>query len=174
MKKKILFIIFFLLIQFLSVNSSSYSSNVAYIDFEYLMKNSNAGKEIKIRIDKVKEIKKKELNLLKEDLIKKEQDLINKKNILSQENFNIELENLKVEINKFNKKEQETNEFIRNEFEKLNQKLISLIEPILVDYTKKNNIQMLFSKKNLVIADNNLDITNVFINIINTEVKFDE
>ena len=107
-------------------------------------------------------------------MIKKENDLSGKKNILSEENFNKELENLKNEISQFNKKEKEFNNFIRKEYEKLNQKLISLIEPILVDYTKKNNIQMLFLKKNLVIADNNLDITEIFMTIINNEVKFDE
>ena len=167
-------LIIIILIQNLFLISYAQSSNFAYIDFEYLIKNSNAGSIIQIKIDKLKQKKKNELNLLRKNLIKKEQDLIGKKNILSEDNFNKELGILKEEINKFNKKEKEFNNFIIKEYDKLNQKLISLVEPILVDYTKKNNIQMLFLKKNLVIADNSLDITDIFMNIINNEVKFDE
>lgn len=174
MNNKFNLIIIIIIIKNFFLFTYAHSSNFAYIDFEFLIKNSDAGSLIKKKIDKLKEEKKNELNELRTNLIKKENDLSGKKNILSEENFNKELENLKNEISQFNKKEKEFNNFIRNEYEKLNQKLISLIEPILVDYTKKNNIQMLFSKKNLVIADNSLDITEIFMTIINNEVKFDE
>lgn len=175
MYKKIYFLSFLIFINFLSQYGNVYAeSNLAYIDFQYLIKNSKAGIQIEKQINRFKENKKKEIEELKTNLIKKEQELVNKQNILSEENFNKELQNLKKEVNEFNKKEKETNELIRKEYEKLNQKLITLIEPILVDYTKKNNIQMLFLKKNLVIADNNLDITDIFMTIINNEVKLDE
>ncbi len=174
MKKKFNLIIIIILIKNFFIITHSHSSNFAYIDFEFLIKNSDAGSSIQKKIDQIKEEKKNELNEIRTNLIKKENDLAGKKNILSEENFNKELENLKNEITQFNKKEKEFNNFIRKEYEKLNKKLISLIEPILVDYTKKNNIQMLFSKKNLVIADNSLDITEIFMKIINNEVKFDE
>ena len=174
MNKKFNLIIIIIIIKNFFIINYAHSSNFAYIDFEFLIKNSDAGLLIQKKIDKLKDEKKNELKDLRTNLIKKENDLSGKKNILSEENFNKELENLKNEISQFNKKEKEFNNFIRKEYEKLNQKLISLIEPILVDYTKKNNIQMLFLKKNLVIADNNLDITEIFMTIINNEVKFDE
>ncbi len=174
MNKKFNLIIIIIIIKNFFILTYAHSSNFAYIDFEFLIKNSDAGLLIQKKIDKLKKDKKNELKDLRTNLIKKENDLSAKKNILSEENFNKELENLKNEISQFNKKEKEFNNFIRKEYEKLNQKLISLIEPILVDYTKKNNIQMLFLKKNLVIADNNLDITEIFMTIINNEVKFDE
>ena len=169
------YLIFILITYFLFQNTYAYpENNFAYIDFQYLIKNSKPGLQIEKKFIKFKDTKKSEIDELKSNLIKKEKELINKKNILSEENFNKELESLKKDIREYNKKEKEFNELIKKEYEKLNQKLISLIEPILVDYTKKNNIQMLFLKKNLVIANNNLDITDIFMNIINNEVKFDE
>ena len=49
--------------------------------------------------------------------------------------------------------------------------LLSKINPILADYSKKNSIDIIFQKKNIVIGKKNLDITEDIINLLNSKVK---
>ena len=50
-------------------------------------------------------------------------------------------------------------------------KLLNELNPILADYSKKNNISIIMRKKDLVIARSDLDITIEIIDLVNTKVK---
>ena len=150
------------------------SISIAYIDFEFLVKKSLPGLEIKKKIDDISTQKKNELNLIKKKLVDEENDLIKQKNILNEEKFNAKLLVLKKKISEFKKKELEHNNFIKSEYNKLNQSLLSKIEPILIAYTDENNIKMLLLKKNLIVADKNLDITSIMLELVNNKVKLND
>ena len=96
------------------------SISIAYIDFEFLVKKSLPGLEIKKKIDDISTQKKNELNLIKKKLVDEENDLIKQKNILNEEKFNAKLQVLKKKISEFKKKELEHNSFIKSEYNKLN------------------------------------------------------
>ena len=49
--------------------------------------------------------------------------------------------------------------------------LLKLINPILVKFSNDKEISIILQKKNLVVAKNELDITDEIIEIINIEIK---
>ena len=96
--KKIFFIFIFFFFNVTLVNSSE---PIAYIDMDFIIKNSEIGKKtldsINILNDKnINELKKKE-KILK-DL---ENEIVNKKNLISKENFDNEVLLFKEKANKF-------------------------------------------------------------------------
>ena len=50
-------------------------------------------------------------------------------------------------------------------------KLLKLINPILIKFSNDEKISIILQKKNLVVAKTELDITEEIIKIINLEVK---
>ena len=49
--------------------------------------------------------------------------------------------------------------------------LLKEINPILADFSKKNDISLIMRKKDIVIAKTSLDITNKIIQLVNSKVK---
>ena len=50
-------------------------------------------------------------------------------------------------------------------------KLLQLINPILIKFSDDNSISLILQKKDLVVGKNELDITDKIIKIINNEVE---
>ena len=85
-------------ISFTQISQSAELSNIAFIDIDYLIKNSEIGKKtLKILEDKnsenIKILKEKEKTLKNQ-----ENDLQSKKNIISTDEFNNEVKILKIKI----------------------------------------------------------------------------
>ena len=49
--------------------------------------------------------------------------------------------------------------------------LLKELNPILADFSKKNNISIILRKKDLIIARSDLEITNQIIELVNSKVK---
>ena len=49
--------------------------------------------------------------------------------------------------------------------------LLKNLNPIIKDYMKEKNIRMVIDKKNLLLADENLDITKDIVNVLNKKLK---
>ena len=101
----------------------------------------------------------------------KETKLIAQKNLLSEKEFQSNIDKLKIEINEYKKKR---NSFI-NDFNKLKNKntnkLLTMVNSILIKYSDENSISMIFPKKNMIIGKSELDVTDEIIKIVNTEIK---
>ena len=54
---------------------------------------------------------------------------------------------------------------------KARNQLLKNLNPIISDYMKKNNIRMVLDKKSLLLADENLDITNDILKLLNNKLK---
>tara|TARA_Y100001954_G_C15454220_1_gene427717 strand:- start:122 stop:634 length:513 start_codon:yes stop_codon:yes gene_type:complete len=164
-------IIFFSLFIFLSNISVSYTANIIYVDIDYILNNSKPGKSL---LKNLKDVNDKNMTLLtkKEKKIKtKENELNKKKNIISKEDFNKELTLLRNEINEFRS---EKSKMAKN-FNENKQKQLKLffekINPILEEYMKKNNINMIVEKKNVFLGDPKFNLTKEIIKIIDQKVK---
>ena len=163
------FIINFFLIFFL-INPLQ-ANNIAFVNIDILMNTSIAGLD---KDKKIKILQKQKNAMLKESekkLKDKETDLVSKKNILSESDFQLEVKKLKTEINNFNILK---NNEIKN-FEKIkaqyNFTLLNAIKPILSDYTKLNNISLLFQKKNIILGSKEINITDDILKIMNDKIK---
>jgi Skp family chaperone for outer membrane proteins len=160
----ILFFIFFL--------TKSYSSeNIIFIDFDKIMNQSNIGQKINSQIKDFNKKKTDELKKLKSNLKKKEETLIKQKNIISSEDFNQRYANLKKEIDEYNILNQEVIESQKNNLINEKKKLIILLQPILADYMKKNDIKYIMNKQNILIGREDLNKTLEIIDIVNKKIN---
>jgi outer membrane protein len=165
--KKILIIFFFYLFQF---NFVSANINVVFIDMDLVISTSKVGSSIMKQLSDVNTKNsnkfKKEAQILKE----KETKLISQKNILAEVDFQSNVNNLKSEIKNYN----DNRNKINNDFKKLKidstNRLLKLINPILIKYSNEKSISLILQKKNLLIGKAELDITNEIIKIINNDI----
>ena len=165
------FRLLFLIVFFISINSASNANNIAYVNLDKILQNSNLGKKILIRIDKKKEVEQKKINEKENNIKSLEEEIKNKQNIISKDEFNKELSKLRLSINNL----QSYKKQVYNNFEKSKNDEITVffdqINPLIQDYLKTNSIDILFNNKNIVIGKDNLDITDKLINVINESIK---
>ena len=164
-----LFSIFLLF--FLFSNTSFSNEPVAYIDIDFILKNSDIGKKSLEKINtqnniNIQDLKKKE-KLLK-DL---EIEIASKKNIISKEAFDKEVIIFRKNIDQFKIEQQQIikdfNDYKKKEIDKVFQK----ISPIINSYMEKNSVKILFDAKNIFMARNDLNFTNDILEAINKEAK---
>ena len=165
---KFFFIFIFFFLNVTQVNSSE---PIAYIDMDFIIKNSEIGKKTLNSINNlneknINELKKKE-NILK-DL---ENGIISKKNIISKEDFDKEVLLLKEKANKFKEDQSKMVEDFNNYKKKEVDGILSKISPIIYAYMEKNSVKILLDSKNILIGRSNLNLTNEVIKEINEKIK---
>ena len=166
MKKYLFFLIFF----FLSNNSYS-SSNIVYINMDFLLNNSEVGKSINQQIKILNDDNNEFFKATEKKLREEEEKIIKQKNILNQGDFEKKINELKKKINLYNnKKNIKMNEINKIKVENT-KKIYNFIKPLITEYSQKNNILMIIEKKNIVIGKKSLDITNDIIQLLNAKVK---
>ena len=165
---KIFFILFFLVI---NINYVKAQEKVSYIDIDYILNSSVAGKLLLNKLKEDEDLKINSFKLKDEDFKKKENKLLAKKNLISKEEINKELKSLQTEFNEYR------NDKIK-QFDELKAKrnrnilnFLNLLNPIIEKYMSDNSIYMLIDKKNVFIANKDYDITNNLIELINNQIK---
>ena len=166
MKYLILVILFFF-----NVTTFAYGNNVVYIDMSYILSNSIKGKSI---LDELESKNKKNIKELesKEKILKDlEKNISNQRNILSKEEFEKKVNELKGKVIIFRKDKdklvQEFNDLKNNAI----QNFMKNVEPLVSDYMKKNSINIVLAKKDVIIGKKNLDITNEILEIVDKNIK---
>ena len=161
----------FLFIFLFFINPVVSEQKIAFINMDKVMSKSKSGISI---LKQLTDLKNKNTKFLKKEEKKfkeKETKLISQKNILSEADFKKKIVELRSEIKNYN---QNRNKII-NEFNELKidntNNFLKLINPILIKFSNEKGISIILQKKNLVVAKNELDITEEIINIINTEIK---
>ena len=159
---KILFL-FFILIN----SSSAFANNLAIIDLDYLIENSNLGKLMLENLNKVDKQNATELEKKKENLVRLESEIKNKKNIVSKDVLDKEIKDLRKKINDFN----EEKDLLVNKFKELKNNELTIffnkISPIINDYMKENSLDVLIDKKKIFMTSSNADITKIILDKIN-------
>jgi Skp family chaperone for outer membrane proteins len=165
---------FFLLLSFiliLSTNVLEAEEKVSYIDIDYIISNTSAGKSLLTTLKNEEQLIIEKFNLSDEDFKNKEKQILAKKNLLSKEELTKELKSLNIKYEKYriNKIKQ-----IDDLKAKRNRNIVNflyLTNPIIEKYMKENSIYMLIDKKNVFIASKDYDITNNLIELIDNEIK---
>tara|TARA_B110000483_G_C17882093_1_gene422085 strand:+ start:35 stop:556 length:522 start_codon:yes stop_codon:yes gene_type:complete len=168
MKNFIILSIFIFIIFFNKVNAEQ---KIVFLNMDQIVTNSIAGSSILKQLKKLNDKNLFSLNQEEKNIKEKEAKLISQKNIISESEFIDKVELLKKEINEHN---QNRNKVISN-FNKLKientNKLLKLINPILVKYSNDNEISFILQKKNLIIGKTEFDITDDILKIINNDIK---
>ena len=146
-------------------------NNIYFVDIDYLMNNSLAGKSIIIKLDEKTKFNKKKFEESEKNLQNEETRIISKKNILSEEEYIKEVQLFKKKVEDYKLSRNKT----INQISKIkNDAQITLIEsltPILTDYANKNSISYIIPKQNIIIGKKELDITNSILKILNSKIK---
>jgi outer membrane protein len=162
----------FVIIIFLFCNNLSYAENlIVYIDMEKILNESKSGMSINKQLEKIHKMNIKEFKKIEDELKKKEESIIAQKNILSKEDYTKKIKILRDNANSYRKNRQEKINLLTKKRMESSSKLLSIINPILSDYSKVNNISIILQKKNVVLAKTDLNITNKIINILNSKIE---
>ena len=162
---------FFISIFFLNISQAYSSEPIAYIDMDFIIKNSEIGKKT---LNSINNLNEKNLNELKnnEKILKDlEKDIISKKNIISKEEFDKEVLFFKEKANKFKEDQSKMVEDFNNYKKKEFDGIISKISPIINAYMEKKSVKILLDSKNILIGRSNLNLTNEVIKEINEKIK---
>ncbi len=165
--KKIIFLFLTLLI-----NNIAYgNNNIVYLDIQFIIDNSNLGKNYKeILLDKQNKIKsdlKTETAIIKS----KEKEINNQKNILKKDELNNKIKELNELVKNYQLKRNKLNEEISKDKKNYSNKILQTLNPILTNYVEENNISLVVEKKNILVGVKTLDITNQILLIFNEEIK---
>ena len=163
MIRKIFFFIFLISFSF----SVQASSNIAFIDINFIIEKSNSGIQITEILKKKRDKETKKLEAKKNQIKKKEEEFKNKNNILSEEERKKRVESIKLEIEDYKKlKNKLEKEFNAKKTEYINI-LLKEINNIMINYIEKNSIDIVLKKENLVTGKKELDITKNVLDELN-------
>ena len=167
MKKLYFLSIFFILI---ICNKVIAEQKLVFVDIDKVVTISKAGTSVLKQLNTINDKNLLLLNKKEKNFKEREVKLISQKNLISETEFQSKVQDLKKEINEYSK--------IRNklisDFNKLKanntNKLLKLINPILIKYSTDNNISLILQKKDLIIGKTELDKTDEVIKIINSVI----
>ena len=164
---------FFVIILITIYTTTAKSENllVVYIDMDKVMNETIAGKSIVEQLEKIHNTNIAEFKKIEDKLKNEETAILSKKNILSNEEYIKEVNSLKKKINDYKEKRKKIIDSVAKRKSEATINLLKELNPILADYSKKNNISIIMCKKDLVIAKSNLDITIEIIDLVNSKVK---
>tara|TARA_B100001059_G_scaffold89250_1_gene87808 strand:+ start:40 stop:567 length:528 start_codon:yes stop_codon:yes gene_type:complete len=166
--KKFFFILIFISI---SVNFLKAEDKVSYIDIDYILTNTLAGKEILNLLKKEEESKINEFKSNENDLKNEENKILAKRNLISKEEINKELKLLKDKFQKYNQVKLKEIDLLKKKRNRNIINFINQINPIIEKYMTDNSIYMLIDKKNVFIASKDYDITKNLIELIDNQIK---
>ena len=164
-------LIYILIIFFSTISISKSSENIAYLDLDNIVKNTKAGKSIinKLKVSKDSALKKFEKK--EKELKKAEEDINKQKNVLSKEELRNKVSDFRKDISSFRtEREKLINDFNIKKIQEF-EKFFKKITPIIGEYVKKKNIDIVLDKKNIFLANKNNDITNEIIKLIDEKIK---
>ena len=161
---------FTLSIFILSFNGSIADEKISYVDIDYILSNSFAGKSL------LENLKKEEKLIIDEFLIRdnefkeKEKRILAKKNLITEKEINKEFKSLQIEFENYRKNKIKEIDKLKSKRKRNILNFINLINPIIEKYMLDNSIEILLDKKNVFIASKKYDITNELIQVINNKV----
>ena len=156
---------------FLLIGNSNASENIRFININYIVNNSDVGKTLNKIIDNKSKKITAELNDLGKKIENKKTKIISQKNILKKEEYADLVKTYDDEVKKYNnikkKKNEDFNKFRINS----QKKIIEVLNPIITAFLKKESVQILLQKEQIIFGDNELDITEEILKILNEKHK---
>tara|TARA_B100001057_G_scaffold332506_1_gene332921 strand:- start:1197 stop:1715 length:519 start_codon:yes stop_codon:yes gene_type:complete len=165
------------LIFFFSLIGTSFSNeNIRFININFIINNSDAGKNLNQILDNRNNKISDELNVIGKKLEEKKNKIVSQKNILKKEEFDSLVKNYDKELKDFNNLRKSRTEQFNTFRVNSKKKIIDLLNPLITNYLKNESIQILLQKDKIIFGDDKLDITKDILSIFNKEhikVKFE-
>ena len=166
--KKIFFLTVIIL---LSINNLKAEDKIAYLDIDFILTNTIAGKLLLENLKKQEDIKINKFKIDDEKFRNNEKKILAKKNLVSVEEIKKEMNELQIEYQKYNNDKKKEIDSLKKKRNTNIINFINLINPIIEKYMTDNSIYILMDKKNIFIAKNDYDITQKLIKLIDNQIK---
>ena len=165
--RSLLLLIFFI---FFSKISLSHEKTIVYIDLNKIMNNSIAGKSITSQLENNHKKNILKFKNIEEELKKEEAEIISQKNVITKKEFEKKIIDLRDKANKFRKERNDNINNLNNQRLEATSKMITLVRPILSEFSDNNSISLIIDKKNIIIGKTLLDITDDILKIIDEKI----
>ena len=142
-----------------------------YLDFKYILNQSDAGKKaqtfLKNKLDDgAKSLKKKEKAIQEEEI-----KIIKQKKVISAEEYKKKVTDLRNKVQSLQKERNLLLSEVSKKRSKAKTELLKTLNPIIKEYMKEKNIRMVLDKKSMLLADESLDITQDIVKMLNSKLK---
>ena len=163
-----LFVFFFLFV----FSKSLYADiNVVYLDIDFILQNSKAGKYL---VNEIENRHKQNLDTFEKtesELKEKEKKILSQKNILKKEELQMKIKDLRSEVEEYKNKRAELVDSLNDVRINSSNKLLEQINPILLEYSKVNSISIILQKKNIIMGKSELDITQNILKLLDNKIE---
>jgi len=165
------FVKFFVItFMFFVYTNASAEQKIAYMDVNFILNNSKAGKEAQDFLKKSLNNSQKKFINEEKALKKEEDDLLAKKEVLQTEEYKTKINDLRKKVMEYQSNRRETLEKITKQRSESKEKLLKKLDPILNTYIEENNISLVLDKKIVLGAQTDLNITETIINKLNKDL----
>ena len=142
-----------------------------YLDFKFVLNESEAGKKAQAQLKKKLDNGVKDLSKQEKTIQEEEKKIIQQKKILSPEEYKKEVTDLRKKVSDLQKKRSKLLNTVANQRSKARSELLKNLNPVVKEYMVEKNIRMVLDKKGIILADEKLDITNDIITKLNAKIK---
>ena len=97
--------------------------------------------------------------------------MIQQKKVISQEEYVKKVKALRKKVSSLQKERNSLLEKISKDRAKARNELLKNLNPIIKDYMQEKKIRLIVDKKNIISADEKLDITKDIMNALNAKLK---
>ena len=163
--KYLLLIIFFSSFSFLNAETPY------FLDFKSILNQSEAGKKAQSFLNTKLESGIKSINEKQKKIQDEEKKVIQQKKIISAEDYKKKVAELRQKVSNLQKERSKILEDVAKQRAKARRELLKNLNPIMKEYMKEKNIKMVIDKKDVLLADENLDITKDIMSLLNKKLK---
>ena len=160
----------FLLILFFS-NNHVFADMPHYLDFKHILNNSVAGKKVQDNLQKRLKDGISALNKKEKSLQEEEKKMIQQKKLITQEEYIKKVNNLRKKVSSLQVERNSLLEKISKDRSKARDEILKNLNPIIESYMQEKKIRLVVDKKNIILADKNLDITKDIMQALNVKLK---
>ncbi len=101
----------------------------------------------------------------------KKKKIIQQKKVISTDEYKKKITELRKKISSLQKERNTLLQSVSKLRTKARNQLLDKLNPIMKNYMKEKNIRMVIDKKDVLLADDKLDITKDIISLLNKELK---
>ena len=142
-----------------------------YLDFKYVLNQSEAGKKAQTQLKKELDNGINELTKQEKIIREEEKKIIQQKKVISQEEYVKKVNTLRKEVSDLQKSKNQLLDKIGKQRLQARNELLKNLNPIIKQYMQEKKIRLVVDKKNIILADEKLDITNDILKLLNNKLK---
>ena len=163
------FILIFIL--FFSLQNNVISDIPYYLDFKYILNESDAGKKAQTYLKNKLQNGVKKLKETEKTIQGEEKETIQQKKLISAEEYKKKVTTLRSKVATLQRERNKLLDDVAKQRTKARNEILRNLNPIIKEFMQEKKIRMVVDKKSLLLADENLDITQDIIKLLNKKIK---